>query len=287
MSRQMSALLASGLDDLRYEPIGKRIRAVLRGETVVDSTQAMLVWEPRRIVPSYAVPVGDVRGELSPAAAPAPGDTGGAGVQLPTLSRRPVLDPSVPFSAHTADGQVVDVRAFGQDGQDGQGAGFKPADPDLSGYVVLDFRAFDGWYEEDEANVSHPRDPFHRIDVLTSSRNVRLELDGQVLADSARPMLLFETMLPVRYYLPREDIRAALTPSDTRTYCAYKGQASYWSVTVGGEVSPDIAWTYQAPLHDAAPVSGRVAFFDERIDVVVDGKRNERPITPWTPGLRT
>jgi uncharacterized protein (DUF427 family) len=284
MSRQMRALLASGLDDLRCEPIGKRIRAVLGGETVVDSTQAMLVWEPRRIVPSYAVPVGDVRAELSPAAAAAPGDTRDAGVQLPTLSRRPVLDPSVPFTGHTADGQVVDVRALGQGRE---GAGFKPADPDLSGYVVLDFRAFDGWYEEDEANVSHPRDPFHRIDVLTSSRHVRLELDGQVLADSARPMLLFETMLPVRYYLAREDIRAALTPSDTRTYCAYKGQASYWSVTVGGQVSPDIAWTYQAPLHDAAQVSGRVAFFDERIDLVVDGERKERPITPWTPGPRT
>lgn len=278
MSSQMGALLASGLDELRYEPIGKRIRAVLGGGTAVDSTQAVLVWEPRRIVPSYAVPAGDIRGELAPAAAAA-GGTGEHGARLPGLSSRPVLTPDDPFAAHTAEGQAVDVRALGQDRL---GAGFRLADPALAGYVVLDFGAFDGWLEEDEPNVAHPRDPFHRIDVLASSRHVRLELDGQVLAESARPMLLFETMLPVRYYLPREDIRAGLSPSSRRTYCAYKGQASYWSVTAGGRAVPDIAWAYQEPLHDAAQVRGLVAFFDERVDVVVDGERRERPITPWS-----
>lgn len=124
-------------------------------------------------------------------------------------------------------------------------------------------------------------DPLHRIDVFSSSRHVRLELDGRVLAESSRPMLLFETMLPVRYYLPREDIRATPSPSDTRTYCAYKGQASYWSATLAGQVIPDIAWTYPAPLHDTSQVRGRTAFFDERVDVIVDGERRERPITPW------
>jgi len=84
-----------------------------------------------------------------------------------------------------------------------------------------------------------------------------------------------ETMLPVRYYLPREDIRAELSPSSTQTYCAYKGRASYWSVTVGGQAVPDIAWTYQEPLHDAAQVSGLTAFFGERVDMVVDGERYE------------
>jgi uncharacterized protein (DUF427 family) len=109
-----------------------------------------------------------------------------------------------------------------------------------------------------------------------------VELDGQVLAQSPRPTLLFETMLPARYYLPREDIRAALTPSGTRTYCAYKGQASYWSATVGDRVIPDIAWTYQQPRHDAARVRDLIAFFSERLDVIVDGERLERPITPWS-----
>ncbi len=283
MSSQMSALLAGGLDGLRHEPTGKRIRAVLGGETAVNSARAVLVWEPRRIVPSYAVPQDDIRGDLSPAAT-AGGDAEHGGVYMPGLSSRPVLDPSVPFAAHTAGGQAMDVRAGGQHRP---GAAFLLADPDLAGYVVLDFPAFDGWYEEDDVNVGHPRDPFHRIDVLASSRHVRLELDGQLLAESSRPMLLFETMLPVRYYLPPEDVRAELSPSGTRTYCAYKGQASYWSATVGGRVVPDIAWAYQEPLHDAAQVRGLAAFFDERIDVIVDGERRERPVTPWSPPPRS
>ena len=217
---------------MRFEPIGKRIRAVIRGGAVVDSTRVVLVWEPRRVVPSYAVPADDIRGELAPAGEVA-GDAGERGGQMPGLSSPPVLYPSVPFAAHTARGQVVDVRA---NGQDRPGAGFVLEDPVLAGYVVLDFRAFDGWYEEEEPNVGHPRDPFHRIDVLASSRRVRLELDGHVLAESSRPMLLFETTLPVRYDPSREDIHAELRPSETRTYCAYKGQASYWSATVGGRV---------------------------------------------------
>ena len=197
------------------------------------------------------------------------------------LGDRPVLDPSIPFAVHTAEGQAVDLLAGGRTRP---GAGFRAADPDLAGYVILDFGAFDAWYEEDELNVAHPRDPFHRIDVLASSRHVRLELDGQVLAESSRPMLLFETMLPTRYYLPREDVRAALVPSPTRTYCAYKGQASYWSAVLGGDQLTDIAWSYAEPLHDATRVRDLVAFFDERIDVTLDGERRPRPITPWSEG---
>ena len=280
MSIQFRGMLASGVGQLRYEPTAKRIRAVLGGHTVVDTTRAILLWEPRRIVPSYGVPVEDFHGDLVPAGTTSAAGTDEMGVRLPDLSERPVLDPSVPFAAHSTEGDVVDVRA---DGQTRPGAGFRPSDPDLAGYVVLDFGAFDAWYEEDERNVAHPRDPFHRVDVLASSRQVSLELDGQVLAQSSRPMLLFETMLPTRYYLPREDIRAELIPSDKRTYCAYKGQASYWSVPVGGGLHTDIAWTYPDPLHDALNVRGLIAFFNERVDLVVDGERRERPITPWSP----
>jgi uncharacterized protein (DUF427 family) len=279
MGIQFRSMLAGGIGELRYEPTAKRIRAVVGDETVVDSTRAVLLWEPRRVVPSYAVPVDDVRGELVPAGAAGANDVDQLGVWVPALSERPVLDPRVPFAAHTAEGDVVDVRAVGQVRP---GAGFRPSDADLAGYVVLDFGAFDAWYEEDEHNLAHPRDPFHRIDVLASSREVTLELDGQVLAQSSRPVLLFETMLPTRYYLPREDVRAELIPSDTRTYCAYKGQASYWSIPVGDDLVADLAWTYQYPLHDALKVGGLVAFFDERVDVLVDGERRERPITPWS-----
>lgn len=281
MSIQMRGLLAGGLGELRYEPTAKRIRAVLGGATVLDSTRAVLVWEPRRIVPSYAVPVRDVAGEVVRAGAAAAGAADGAGSRLPDVTGHAVLSPADPFAVHTAEGDVADVRAGGQDRP---GAGFYPADRDLAGYVVLDFGAFDAWYEEDELNVAHPRDPFHRIDVLSSSRRVRLELDGQVLAESSRPVLLFEAMLPARYYLPRADIQAELVPSATRTWCAYKGRASYWSAAIGGRVLPDIAWTYEEPLHDAARVRGLIAFFGERIDVVLDGERLERPVTPWSPG---
>jgi len=145
--------------------------------------------------------------------------------------------------------------------------------------VILDFRAFDAWYEEDERNVGHPRDPFHRIDVVQSSRHVRVEADGAVLAESTTPYVLFETYLPARFYLPAEDVRMdLLTPSDTRTRCAYKGEASYWALGGAG----DVAWTYREPLREAAEVRDRIAFFNERVDVVVDGQRLERPVTPWS-----
>ena len=284
MSTKVHELLARGMGELRYEPTAKRVRATLGGATVVDSTRAVLVWEPRRIVPSYAVPAADIHGELVPSTAPTTDGELADGSLLPDVFARPVLDPSVPFTAHTTAGEAVDVHA---NGESSPGAGLRLADPDLAGYVVLDFPAFDGWTEEDEPIVGHPRDPFHRIDVLASSRHLRLELDGEVLAESSRPMLLFETMLPVRYYLPREDVRAELAPSDTRTYCAYKGQASYWSARVGGRLVPDLVWTYREPLTDASRVGGLVAFFNERVDVVLDGQRSERPVTPWSPAPRS
>jgi uncharacterized protein (DUF427 family) len=280
MSTEVRELLASGIGQLRYEPTAKRVRATLGGGVAVDSTRAVLVWEPRRIVPSYAVPESDISGELVPSSAPGSDGELEAGRPLPDVFARPVLDPSVPFSAHTTGGQAVDVRA---NGETSPGAGLRLTDPDLAGYVLLDFPAFDGWTEEDEPIVGHPRDPFHRVDVLASSRHVRLELDGQVLAESSRPKLLFETLLPVRYYLPRKDVSAELVPSDTHTYCAYKGKASYWSVRVGDQLVPDLAWTYPEPLNDASRVRNLVAFFNERVDVVLDGQRSERPITPWSP----
>ena len=281
MSTQLRSLLASNFGQLRYEPTAKRIRAELAGQTVVDTTGAALVWEPRRVVPSYAVPRSDVRGDLVPASIDDAAGPTGAGFSLPDVTNLLVLDPRIPFAVHTTEGLVVDLEAAGQHRP---AAGFLPGDPDLAGLVVLDFAAFDAWYEEDERNVSHPRDPFHRIDVLPSSRRVRLELDGQVLAESTRPMLLFETMLPTRYYLPRADVTAELAASPTRTWCAYKGQASYFSVTVAGRPVSDLAWTYEDPRHDATQVRDLIAFFDERIDVIVDGKPQPRPVTPWSDG---
>ncbi len=289
MSTRVRESLLSGLDGLRHEPTAKRIRAMLADVTVVDSTRAVILWEPRRVVPSYAVPVDDVRADLAPRssnpshpAADAPDSAAEVGVSLPDVSRRPVLDPSIPFGVHTADGLAVDLLAGQVTKPD---AGFQLSDPDLADYVVLDFDAFDAWYEEDVRNLGHPRDPFHRIDTLPSSRLVRIERDGELLAESSRPVLLFETLLPTRYYLPREDVRVELVPSQTTSTCAYKGHAAYWSAVVGDRTVSDLVWSYRSPLPEAEAVAGLVAFFDERVDVIVDGERHQRPTTPWSPKL--
>jgi uncharacterized protein (DUF427 family) len=266
-------LLMGELGELRYEPIDKRIRGTVAGRAVVDTQRALLVWEPKRVVPSYGVPVQDVDGELISAAAATPT---GAPVVEPELAGRPVYDPSIAFSVHTTEGDPLDLRVGGTERP---GAAFRARDAALDGYVILDFGAFDAWYEEDEPNVAHPRDPFHRIDIVHSSRDVRVERDGEVLAQSTSPYLLFEPPLPVRYYLPPEDVSPGLlTPSDTRTFCAYKGQASYWSL----DAEPDVAWSYSRPLREAVEVADRIAFFNERVDLVVDGTRLERPVTPWS-----
>ncbi len=253
----MRQALWQGLSELRYEPTDKRVRAVLVDVTFVDSTRAVLVWEPRRVVPSYAVPRDDLQAALQPVAGQVADD-------------RPVLDPRVPFAAHSTEGTSFDVvvphRTL-------HAAAFAADDPALDGLVVLDFDAFDTWYEEDEPLVGHPRDPYHRVDVRRSSRHVRIELDGRVLAESSSPSLVFETNLPTRFYLPWQDLRVELRPSELRTHCAYKGEANYWSID--GE--ENLVWEYEAPLPDAAGLEGLVAFYDDRVDVIVDGVARPRP----------
>jgi uncharacterized protein (DUF427 family) len=267
MSTRVRDAAWRALDDLRHEPTEKRIRVELCGETVADTTGAILVWEPRRVVPSYAVPVADVRAELAPATP----------VDAADALRAPVLHPGIPFAAHTTAGEALDVTVAGQTRP---GAAFRPEDPDLADHVILDFRAFDAWYEEDEPLFGHPRDPFHRVDARQSSRHVRVELDGHVLAETTRPTLVFETGLPLRFYVPREDLRGDARPSARRTTCAYKGHASYWSFDALGEAGRDLAWSYEEPLADATQLTGLVAFFDELVDLVVDGRPRERGTSP-------
>ncbi|MFC0037299.1 DUF427 domain-containing protein [Actinomadura rayongensis] len=144
---------------------------------------------------------------------------------------------------------------------------------ELDGLVRLKASAFD-WFEEDEQVFSHPRDPYHRVDVLPSSRHVRIEVDGVTIAESSSPTLLFETNLPVRYYLPKTHVRMdLLEPTATVTTCPYKGTAEYWSVRVGDTTHEDIVWGYAAPLPESTRVQGLVAFYDEKVDVYVDGVR--------------
>jgi uncharacterized protein (DUF427 family) len=274
MGIRVRELLMRELGELRYEPVDKRIRGVMAAEAVVDSDRAVLVWEPKRVVPNYAVPIDDIAGELLSAPAPPPAPEGGTDIDAPRLGDLPVYDPSIPFAVHTTPGESLEVYVRGTDRR---AAAFQPDDEALAGYVVLEFDGFDAWYEEDELNVGHPRDPFHRIEIVHSSRHLRVERDGELLAESTAPRLLFESMLPVRYYIPAGDVIADLWPSRTKTLCAYKGQASYWSLD-----GDDIAWSYPEPLREAAEIKDRVAFFNEDVDLVVDGTRLERPITPWS-----
>lgn len=148
------------------------------------------------------------------------------------------------------------------------------------GLVHIAFGALDGWLEEDEPQIGHPPDPHHRIDVRRSSRRIRISIGGRVVADTTSARALFETGLPVRWYLPREEIDAELEASDHRTVCAYKGHATHFDVA--GEQA--VAWSYEDPLHDGLPVKGLISFYNERVDVEVDGQAQQRPHTQWSPG---
>jgi uncharacterized protein (DUF427 family) len=267
MSVRKGDAMVRQLRDLRREPLDRWIRATIGDEVVVDSTRALLVWEPRRIVPSYAVPLDDIAADIVPAAPPQ------------AVERDGLLHPGIPFAVHSTDGTLLTLRVAAASRE---AAAFAPADPDLDGYAVLDFDAFDAWFDEDERLVAHPRDPYHWVEIRRSSRHVRIERDGRLLAESAHPTLAFETSLPTRFYLPRDDVRAEMHRSDRTTTCAYKGQAVYWSFGDG----QDIAWSYPSPLPDAARLTDLVAFYDELVDVTVDGVARPRPESVFVATLR-
>ena len=156
--------------------------------------------------------------------------------------------------------------------------------PELRDTARLDWDAMDEWLEEDEPVYTHPRDPYTRVDILASSRHVRVEIGGVTVADSRAPRMLFETGLPPRYYLPLPDVRTdLLRPSTTQTRCPYKGTAAYYSVELeDGRRYDDLVWTYRHPLPESQRVAGLVAFYDERVDVWVDGVRQEQPSTKFS-----
>ncbi len=259
----MRDLLDGALGSLRYEPTEKRLRISLDGELIADTIDGLLVWEPRRLVPTYAVPQADFTAQLESVG------------RVDSLSELPILVPTNPFSTHTCTGEMFDVLIGGRRCRS---AAFRPDDPDLAGYLSVDFSAFE-WREEDEPIVSHPHDPFKRIDILAGSRHVRIESGGRLLAESSRPLLLFETSLPTRFYLPPSDVVVDLEPTDSVSDCAYKGRASYFAVPNG---PTDIAWTYRDPLREALPIRDHIAFFNERVDVIVDGRHRQRPISPFS-----
>ena len=161
-------------------------------------------------------------------------------------------------------------------------------DPDLAGYVTLPWEALEHWYEEDEEVFVHPRDPFVRVDALRSSRHVRVERDGQLLAESDAPVLVFETGLPTRYYLGQGDVDTSLlVRGSLQTGCPYKGFASYRDALIDGRRYPSLFWSYEDPFTGLSEIKGRLAPYNERLDVTVDGELENRPAGPLARRARS
>ena len=243
-----------------FEDFPRRVRVELGGETVVDSRRAKLLHE-HGLLPILYFPQDEVRMDL--------------------------LEPTEKRTNCPWKGEATywTVRAGDRVAEDAVWGYPRPVEgaPALSGYVAFQWHAMDRWLEEDEEMEGHVRDPYHRVDVLDSSRHVKVSLGGVALAETTRPKALYETGLPVRWYIPIEDLALdVLVHSDTRTTCAYKGDASTLSARVNGEVAPDIAWTYREPRRDVDRVRGHVCFYNEFVDIEVDGEPQERPESPFS-----
>jgi uncharacterized protein (DUF427 family) len=237
------------------EPVPRRVRATLGGVDVFDTTRALYVWEWPNY-PQYYVPLDDIRSEVL------------VDEHKSHASRRG----SVASHGLSAGGQSRAAAAKLHSGE---------VLPELAGTVRFEWEALDAWYEEDEEVFVHPRNPYTRVDALRSTRPVRIELDGTVLAESGSPVMVFETGLPTRYYLNRTEVNFdALAASDTITRCPYKGTTTgYWSVRSGESLIPDLAWSYDFPTRQLLPIAGLIAFYNEKVDVILAGERLERPKT--------
>jgi uncharacterized protein (DUF427 family) len=239
---------------VRVERSHKRVRAYLDGDLVVDSSAPRLVWESPHY-PTYYLPLSDMRAELVP-----------TGEIEHSPSRGEAMLQDVKTARATAPGAAARF----------------PESPltELHDLVRLDWKSMSEWFEEDEPVYTHPRDPYTRVDILASSRHVRIEIDGVTVADSVRPHILFETGLPSRYYLPMTDVRLdLLRPTASESMCPYKGTAGYFSVDVAGSAHEDVGWIYRSPLAESQKIAGLVAFYNERVDIFLDGEPLERPRT--------
>jgi uncharacterized protein (DUF427 family) len=242
------------------EPVPRRVRGYLGGQCIFDSTHALYVWEWPPY-PQYYIPLADIRGEFL----------------VDEHEHEEEHTHRGPYRVHgLAVGEVTrprSVRLHTGSNVDG-----------LDGTARFEWAALDAWFEEDEEVFVHPRSPYARVDALRSTRTVRVELDGVVLAESSSPVMLFETGLPTRYYLNRTEVDFDhLVASDTVSACPYKGQTSgYWSVRLGDEVFEDLAWAYDFPTRQLLPIAGLIAFYNEKVDVFVDGVEEERPRTHFS-----
>jgi uncharacterized protein (DUF427 family) len=242
----------------RFERVPRRVRAYAGGLTVVDSTRALYGWEWPHY-PQYYFPLDDVRTDLL---------VGEGRYEAGPFGRFEWCGLQAGEQVRPSAAKVL----------------AQPAMAAFAGTVSFVWGDLDAWFEEDEQVFVHPRNPYSRVDALRSTRPVRVELDGVLLAESGSPVLVFETGLPTRYYLNRTDMDFShLLRSDTVTECPYKGTTSdYWSVRVGGAVHPDLAWSYSFPTRELQPIAGLVAFYNEKVDLFVDGRPLDRPRTHFS-----
>jgi uncharacterized protein (DUF427 family) len=248
---------AVGVDHV--EPVPRRVRATLGERTVLDTIGAQYLWE-WPFYPQFQIPMEDI-------------------------------DPAVLVDEghrHRVKRGTVERHGLrvGEQHRPGAVRHYVASHlPAIVGTARIDWEALDAWYEEDELLAVHPRNPYVRVDALRSTRAVRIELDGVLLAESTAPVVVFETGLPTRYYLDRSAVDLThLRHSDTVTSCPYNGRTSAdWSAEIDGIVRPDVAWSYDHPTPELLPVAGLVAFYDEQVDVTVDGVRQARPVTHFTP----
>jgi uncharacterized protein (DUF427 family) len=241
---------------VRTETGTKRVRVYLGGRLVADTIRPVYVWEIP-YYPAYYFPAEDVRAEL-------------------------VEDGPGEHSPSRGDSTAYTVKVDGAEAQGGALRYKESPVEELRDLVRLDWQAMDAWFEEDEEVFTHPRDPYKRVDILPSSRHIRVEVDGVTVGESSNARLLFETGLPVRYYLPKTHVRMdLLEPTESKSHCPYKGEAGYWAVRVNGTAHQDLAWSYPTPLPESEGIAGLVCFYDEKVDVFVDGVQQEHPKTPF------
>lgn len=240
----------------RIEPAPRRVRGYLGHELVFDTTAARYVWE-LPYYPAYYIPLADVRTEF-------------------------LLDEDHPQKVQLGPSRLHSLVGAGRTHPSAARV-FDAGDGPVAGTVRFEWEPL-RWFEEDEPIYGHPRNPYTRVDALRSHRHVRVQLDGIILADTGSPVLLFETGLPTRYYIDPTDVAFEhLEPSPTRTLCPYKGVTSgYWSVRAGDTTHPDLAWTYHYPLPAVGQIAGLVAFYNEKLDISVDGVALPRPRTQFS-----
>ena len=155
--------------------------------------------------------------------------------------------------------------------------------PKLDGHIAFDWGKMDAWFEEDEEVFVHARDPYKRIDVMESSRHIKVVINGEAVAETRRPRLLFETGMPIRYYIPKADVRLELLgPSDKLTRCPYKGEAHYYTIQAGNKLHEGLVWSYRHPIPECPKIAGMLCFFNEKVDIYEEGELLQRPETPWS-----